>query len=199
MLPEQLLTITARLLPCAAHHIYATGSMRPASVSTILVSTRILVSRRGRSIACLSNSPFAQAAAGFPAGNRSVPSSPGSIPRSWGRGCRRASKVELFPCMHIAFAISRHRPAALAVRRVPRGELCGVRQPPAEATLEAPNRPPAVNHCRGVQHAHVGGPRTARTGASHRHQASSTARIDGHSRIGVRLSCGDFSNLRVFE
>lgn len=65
--------------------------------------------------------------------------------------------------MHIcaAFAVSRYRLAALAVQPVPRGELwLEFTRSPFEATLEAPNRPLAVNHCRGST-CPRGGSRTA--------------------------------------
>lgn len=137
--------------------------MQRATVSTILVSTRSLPRVAGDALRVSPLVRLRQAAVAFPAGNRSVPSSPGSILRSWGRGDGRTSKSRAFP-MHAhmcRLAVSRYRLAALAVKRVPRGELwLEFTRSPFEATLEAPNRPLAVNHCRGLT-CPRGGSRTA--------------------------------------
>ena len=119
----------------AAHHIYATGSMRRATVSTILVSCR------GLCIAC-HHSPFAQPSRGSPRGTVRCGRRPVASHEAEAGGTGEPRKAELFPCMHITFAIGRHRPAALAVQRVLRGELCQeFGGSPHEATVEAPSRP----------------------------------------------------------
>lgn len=200
-MPEQFLTTATRLLPYAAHHIYATGSMQRATVSTILVSTRSLSRVAGDALRVSPIVRSRQAAVAFPAGNRSVQSSPACILRSWGRGYGRTSKSRAFPihahmcrlCGQPVPPRSSRRPA-----RSPRGTLARVHQVTVRSNAGG-SEPTARREPLSRLNMPAWRLENRSAGASHRHQASSTARIDGHSRIGVRLSCGDFSNLRVFE
>ncbi|MBL3685212.1 hypothetical protein F2981_32105 (plasmid) [Sinorhizobium meliloti] len=70
ILPEEFLTIAARLLPYA--RTYATGSMQRATVSTILVSTRSSFRVAGDALRVSPIVRSRQAAVAFPAGNRSM-------------------------------------------------------------------------------------------------------------------------------
>lgn len=96
--------------------------------------------------------------------------------------------------------------ASVVASRVPRGELCEeFGRSPLKATANHFRSEPLLR-LRPATSAHIFVQKDAgrvenrhALAPSHRLRASSTARIDGHSRIGVRLSCGNFSNLRVFE
>jgi hypothetical protein len=168
--------------------------MQPATVSTILVLSR------GLCIACLQPRVRATAQSRSPRGTVRCVVGRNGLP-SWDRGTGEHRQVGL---SHARPYVPPLRLAGTAPQRSrssgsPRGTLPRARQ----LTIRSNNgdSEPAVRR-EPVLHRSTcprGGVRTACTGASHRHQASSTARIDGHSRIGVRLSCGDFSNLRVFE
>ncbi|RVG73994.1 hypothetical protein CN220_06585 [Sinorhizobium meliloti] len=153
--------------------------------------------------------PFAPEAAGFR--RRIVRCSRFSVMAheiEAGRSAGEHRHAELFP---IGTYVPPWRPVATARQRSSLREFPAGNSAKSSADLHSKQQPTisAVNHyCVSAQpHLRTSSSKKDAGRVENRHALApsarlrppSTARIDGHSRIGVRLSCGNFSNLRVFE
>lgn len=157
MLPEQLLTITARLLLYAAHHLYTQPAACAPHPSPQSLSRHGSLSRvaadpsRVSPIARLRRPPR-----GSPRGTVRCRRRPEASHEAGAGGAGEHRRSSFSHACTSRLRSAGTAPQLSPSSAFPAGNSAEFGSPPARATLEAPNRPPAVNHCRGVQHAHVG-------------------------------------------